>query len=75
MKKGVLGVNIRIQAFLAEVGINKRYMLRKKKRKHAFDQEKSKIRHKKKENALTKKKKVRNTKVLTTLSTKKKSKF
>ena len=60
MKKGVLGVNIRIQAFLAEVGINKRYMLRKKKRKHAFDQEKSKTQEIEKENRLTtKKKKVR----------------
>ena len=39
------------------MGIYKRKPERQKERKHAFDQEKSKIRHKKKENALTKKKK------------------
>ena len=41
-----------------EVGIHKRKISRKKERKHAFDQEKSKIKEKKEENKiLTKKKK------------------
>ena len=39
------------------MGIYKRKILKKKKRKHAFDQDKSKIQEKKKENKISTKKK------------------